>query len=169
MGSAGGNHFWYSTSSSCTPPCGTWPGGEQPSVCSPANPAGPKPIGRKNGTTRMHRNSRRQRRATPTLRKRRVSWLVGGAVLFLVGLLAVLNAAAGPSGGVQAETPGDWTGRYAGDGRVPCDAGTITPAPQAAGDHDTTHGGRVHTTGQCRDADCSVTLNTETPVRQESP
>jgi len=117
----------------------------------------------------MHRNSRRQRRATPTLRKRRVSWLVGGAVLFLVGLLAVLNYAGGPSEWLQDETHGDWTVRYTGYGKVTSDDGTITLEPQAAGDHDITHGGLVHTTGQCRDADFSVTLNTETQVRQESP
>src|SRR5690625_7436783 len=91
----------------------------------------------------MHRNSRRQRRATPTLRKRRVSWLVGGAVLFLVGLLAVLNYAGGPSEWLQDETHGDWTVRYTGYGKVTSDDGTITLEPQAAGDHDITHGGQL--------------------------
>lgn len=124
----------------------------------------------------MHDTSRQQRRANRILPKtrttRRVGWILTGgalAVLVVVVLMSVLNNASDKADWLQGETHGDWTVRYTGYGEVTSQDGRITLEPQAAADHDITHGGLVHTTGQCRDADFSMTLNTETQVRQDSP
>ena len=69
----------------------------------------------------------------------------------------------------QGQTYGDWTVRYTGYGEVTSNGERITLEPQAAADHEITHGGLVHTVGQCRDADFSVSLNTESQVRQGDP
>lgn len=69
----------------------------------------------------------------------------------------------------QGETHGDWTVRYTGYGQVTTDGEHITLEPKAAEDHAITHGGLVHTVGQCRDADFSMTINTESQVRQGNP
>lgn len=69
----------------------------------------------------------------------------------------------------QGQTYGEWTVRYTGYGEVTSNGERITLEPQAAADHEITHGGLVHTVGQCRDADFSVSLNTESQVRQGDP
>ena len=123
----------------------------------------------------MPQPSRRAPTADQTLPKGRglVGWIVlGGASIALVlGALWLMlpkeNDA--PTQWAQGETYGDWMVRYTGYGDVTSNGERITLEPQAAADHAITHGGLVHTVGQCRDADFGLSLNTESQVRQGSP
>lgn len=62
-----------------------------------------------------------------------------------------------------------WTVLYTGYGQVTSDGQRITLEPKSAADMNTTHGGLVHTTGTCRDADFALTVNTAAQVRLGEP
>jgi len=115
---------------------------------------------------------RRTLRTKQTLTKRRgvVRWVMFGFASFavLLGVWWIMQANHETSWS-QGQTYGDWQVRYTGYGEVTSKGERITLEPKAAEDHAITHGGLVHTVGQCRDADFSVSLNTESQVREDSP
>lgn len=104
--------------------------------------------------------------------RRRNLLLLAGAILAIIVVSMVLMGARSQSGDDQwaeGETHGDWTVRYTGYGEVTSDGERITLEPQAAADSDITHGGLVHTIGECQEANFSMTVNTESQVRQGDP
>lgn len=110
----------------------------------------------------------------PRIPKRRGSGLGTRWLLAILAAVAVLLTTMGlymrfsnsPEEWFEGETHGDWTVLYNGYGEVSSDGERITLEPQAAANLDLTHGGLVHTVGQCRDADFSMTVNTESQVRE---
>lgn len=106
-----------------------------------------------------------------TLPKRISRWMVIGcaAIVIVVAVVWSVMSNNTETAWSQGQTYGDWTVRYTGYGEVTSNGERITLEPQAAADHEITHGGLVHTVGQCRDADFSVSLNTESQVRQGDP
>lgn len=97
-----------------------------------------------------------------------IGWTIAGAlgIFAVIALVWSMMANNAETSWSQDQTYGDWTVRYTGYGEVTSDGERITLEPQAAADQDITHGGLVHTVGKCKDADFSVTLNTESQVRQ---
>ena len=108
-------------------------------------------------------------RVNRNLSKTMISWVLGVGVVIALGLGWLLMSNTSAANWEQGSTYGAWTVRYTGYGLVESDGERITLEPNEAADHDITHGGLVHTTGQCRDADFSVSLNTESQVRQGDP
>lgn len=112
-----------------------------------------------------------QHKARPQLRG--PGWLIFGLAGVAALLTALIWSVSVSSKDVQEwlenETHGHWTVRYTGYGHVTADGDHITLEPQAAADSSITHGGLVHTVGQCRDADFAMTLQTESQVRRGSP
>ena len=110
-------------------------------------------------------------KARPVLK--RPGWFVFGLAGAFVLITAVVWSVGVSSNEFQEwfedETHGDWTVMYTGYGQVTTDGEHITLEPKAAADHAMTHGGLVHTVGQCRDADFSMTVHTESQVRQGNP
>lgn len=106
-----------------------------------------------------------------TLPKRISRWMVIGcaAIVIVVAVVWSVMSNNTETAWSQGQAYGDWTVRYTGYGEVTSNGERITLEPQAAADHEITHGGLVHTVGQCRDADFSVSLNTESQVRQGDP
>lgn len=121
----------------------------------------------------MPHPSRRARRAVQTSPKRRalIGWGIFGvaSIAIVIGVMWAMRPTGNEATWAQGETYGDWVVRYTGYGAVTSDGERITLEPQAAADHAITHGGLVHTTGQCQEADFAVSLNTESQVRQGSP
>lgn len=120
--------------------------------------------------SRRRQKAHRDRAARP----RRLIMVLAGSII-LVGIVVALammvglrNQPADPHW-QEGETHGDWTVRYTGFGTVSSDGQQITLDPKAADDPGITHGGLVHTTGTCRDADFSMTLHTESQVREHQP
>lgn len=114
-------------------------------------------------TLRLHRKRVARQRRTPLL--------FAGAILAILvaGMIMIAMRGEPADQWLESETHGHWTVRYTGFGEVTSDDERITLEPQAAADVDITHGGLVHTTGQCRDANFSMTVNTESQVRQDDP
>lgn len=96
-------------------------------------------------------------------------WVVGAGMVLITGFAWLVMSDTSATNWEQGRTYDDWTVRYTGYGLVESDGERITLEPKAAQDHDITHGGLVHTTGQCRDADFGMSLNTESQVRQRDP
>lgn len=114
-------------------------------------------------------------RDEPTLPNPHRSPKPGWLLLSLAGIAVIVTGLVWSMGFAterawfQGETHGDWTVRYTGYGEVTSDTKRITLEPKAAADHDITHGGLVHTVGQCRDATFAITVHTESQVRQGTP
>lgn len=114
---------------------------------------------------------RRDRRGRAWKRRRNVV-LVGGGIVVVIAVVLLMIGMRSESAEqqwVEGESYGDWTVRYTGYGQVTSDGQSITLEPQATDDDGTTHGGLVHTIGQCRDTEFSVTVHTEAQLRQPDP
>lgn len=87
------------------------------------------------------------------------------------GLQRTGPGTAAPSSVLRAEGElvGPWTVRYTGYGHVGGDANELVLHPHSAASLDVTHGGLVHSTGECQDADFALTLRTESQVRDGEP
>lgn len=121
-------------------------------------------------------HSHPRRRNNPALRNGKsrpyITWiLLGCASIVALGwlLMQTLTNSSGQAQWLQGETYGHWHVRYTGYGQVTSDNARITLEPQSAASHDVTHGGLVHTTGQCHQPSFSLTLNTESQVRTGDP
>lgn len=113
---------------------------------------------------RLHHKRVDRRRRTPLV-------FAGVLLVILVAAMIMIATRSEPADQPwhEGETHGNWTVRYTGFGQVTSDGDRITLEPRSAADLDVTHGGLVHTTGQCRDANFSMTVNTESQVRQDDP
>lgn len=115
--------------------------------------------------------STRLRRDRPAKRRRRWPVLVG--LLALVAAVVAITMSPGNEPAdvqwFEGETYNNWTVRYTGYGEVTSNGQRITLEPQAAKNHDVTHGGLVHTAEECRHGDFAVTVHTEAQVRQGEP
>ena len=114
----------------------------------------------------------RLRRERPSKRRSRNMVLAGGGIVVVIAVVLIMIGMRSESAEQQwaeGESYGDWTVRYTGYGQVTSNGERITLEPQAVKDDDTTHGGLVHTIGQCRDTEFSVTMHTEAQLRQPDP
>jgi len=114
--------------------------------------------------------TRLRRDRTPKRRNHAV--LVGSGIVVVIAVVLLMIGMRSESAEqqwVEGENYGDWTVRYTGYGQVTSSGQRITLEPQAAKDDDTTHGGLVHTIGQCPDPEFSVTVHTEAQLRKPDP
>src|SRR5699024_4243869 len=156
---------------------GIWLAGEPCSGCSPDAQAGQKLTELKNQqrTPWMPQSphsppTRLRRDRTPKRRSHAV--LVGSGIVVVIAVVLLMIGMRSESAEqqwVEGQIYGDWTVRYTGYGQVTSNGQRITLEPQAAKDHDTTHGGLVHTIGQCPDPEFSVTVHTEAQLRKPDP
>lgn len=105
---------------------------------------------------------------TTRTRRRTVVWAAGAALILVVTLVIVMIMRA-ENHWNEGETHGIWQVRYNGHGSVTGDETSVTLEPKSAESWDVTHGGLVHTVGQCDSPEFSLTVHTEAAVRHGEP